>query len=136
MVGLDAPDFLTFQNRTITTDIPVLLNNTSANKLSTDIPLSSGVINRVRIRFPRGCNDHIHIRIMNGSLQIFPQPILSYLSDFHSNDETIDINPAYHLLRINHSTLRVLSWNDNDTTGQVNCNHVITIIFDIQVGGT
>lgn len=82
-------------------------NTGKTNKKVTYIKLSVGVIHAVRIRIPDGQKGVNHTQILHNKTHIAPS---NSAEDFSGDGCTITYK-EYHVLGINDSRLKVLTWN-------------------------
>ena len=82
-------------------------NTAKSNKKVSYIKLSVGVIHTVRIRIPDGQKGVCHTQILHNKTHIAPT---NSSEDFHGDGCTINYK-EYHVLGVNDSRLKVLTWN-------------------------
>lgn len=82
-------------------------NTSKSDKKVTSIKLSVGVIHTVRISIPGGQKGVCHTQILHNKTHIAPT---NSSDDFHGDGEEINYK-EYHVLGVNDTHLKVLTWN-------------------------
>jgi len=96
---------MTFFSFTVT----VPKNTPKSAPVEQELPLTPGIVHRVRIRFPPGSKGKLHLKIMHGAHQFAPT---NRDGDFIGNDEWIEWKEWYEL--VEHDTLmRAVAWNES-----------------------
>jgi len=89
--------------------VKVPKNTPKSAPVEQELPLTPGIVHRVRIRFPPGSKGKLHLKIMHGAHQFAPT---NRDGDFIGNDEWIEWKEWYEL--VEHDTLmRAVAWNES-----------------------
>lgn len=87
--------------------LPVPANTSYNNRLVEPISLTHGIIHRVEIDFPAGCEGSVHLKIRHGLHQLWPT---NPQGSFSTNDYVIAFNDYYPYLRRPY-LLTLVAWN-------------------------
>lgn len=86
-------------------------NTLEANKDDTEIALTKGIVHKLDITFPSGCQGYLHVAINHGLHQIWPYEVDQ---SFATDGETITFPEFYHI-KFRPFGLMVYTWNLDDT---------------------
>jgi hypothetical protein len=93
-------------------------NTAEADARQTTIQLTTGVIHKVDVHFPRGCAGLAHLQFYEGGHQVFPTTLST---DFASDNETISF-PTWYVIAAAGEQHWIRTWNLDDTY-----DHTVTI---------
>ena len=97
--------------------------HTASSPLEESIKLGSGILKRVQIFFPSGCNQLVRCSIWNNGEQILPTNSDGYYSlDCSSVDASV-----HHNLDQNTNQLWFVGWNVG-----TDFNHSLSVMIDVQ----
>lgn len=99
-------------------DIDVLTTDTVANKRTTVVKLTNGVIHQLSVYFPPGCSNLVHIAINRGLYQIFPSNPQGTIKGDAINVEGKDF---YTIVEAPYE-VKIHAWSDG-----TNYDHTITV---------
>ncbi len=92
-------------------EISTPANTSEANAMSTPMQVSKGIIHKLDVVFPPGCQRLLHVRINRALHQVFP---LNPEASFASDAETISFR-EYVALNAEPYELQTITWNDDET---------------------
>lgn len=93
--------------------------NTAENApIRTVLKMGNGVIHKMDIVFPPGCQQLVHVQIKRAVHQLFPT---NAEESFNSDGETISFR-THHPLRAEPYQVEIITWNNDDTH-----NHTILV---------
>lgn len=131
----DLPDQYTKENNPVDNcdyNITVLTTNNSwANKASQAVTLPIGILRRVQIDFPNGCNNRININIYHGATQIIPIDTGGGAgTSYHSfNNYLLDFN-TFRVITPTTTAFTINGWNDG--LANLNWSHAISVTFYVE----
>lgn len=91
--------------------ITATVGQDEANPVIQDLVVCKGLVYRIEFDFPPGCCGLLHVRIFDGSYQVYPT---SRDDSFHGDASTIAFDDCY-LKNIPPWTFRIVVWNNDDT---------------------
>ncbi len=100
--------------------VPANTPETSPAKL--DVHLTHGLIVKVRVGFPDGCADYVHVVIMRGGHQVWPS---NRSGNYSWNNYVYEIEESYPL-EYDPFSMRVVAWNDDQRNP-----HTVTVGFNM-----
>lgn len=106
----------------------ILVTNTPLVPLIQSFSLPIGIIRNVKIVFPRGCNRHISLRILHGSVQWLPVDTLGVFNE-DTDGQPIEFQ-VYHDVWDGNQDFDIEAWNDGV---DVHWNHVINLYFTCEL---
>jgi len=92
-------------------DLPTPANTPYMNRVITPLRVYPGITRRVWIGFPLGCYGLCHVRVYQGSWQVWPWEVLT---DFAWNDYVFTFED-YYAITDEPCELRIEHWNLDDS---------------------
>jgi len=94
------------------------------------ISLPIGILRRVMINFPDGCNNRIRVNVLHGSVQIIPIDVGGLGKTYHAfNDYTFDFD-TFLVIYPGATSFTIGGWNDSNTG--IDWSHVISFTFFVE----
>ena len=104
-------------------DLTVPANTPAADPVSVDMALSPGIIHRLEVSWPAGCNNMVHIAVKRGLHQVWPTNPDGTLK---GNMYTLSI-PVWYELEDYPANLEAYGWSPG-----ASYNHTVTIRLAIE----
>jgi hypothetical protein len=97
------------------------------------ITLPIGILRRVQIDFPKGCNNRIRVNIYHGVTQIIPIDATGVPgASYHSfNGFMLDFN-TFRVITAATTAFTINGWNDSTVASPINWNHDISVTFYVE----
>jgi len=92
-------------------DLPTPANTSYADRIVTPLRVYPGTVRRVWVGFPHGCFGLCHVKVYQGSWQVWPWDVRT---DFHWNDYVFTFEDFYRITD-EPCELRIEHWNLDDS---------------------
>lgn len=107
-------------DRNVAVSIPA--STSESDPLITEVQLTKGIIVKVRVGFPDGCADEVHVVIIRGGHQVWPD---QDDQNYAWNNYVYEIEASY-VLDDYPLTVKIVAWNEDTVNA-----HQVTVGFNL-----
>lgn len=90
--------------------VTIAANTTQANATRTELFLDKGVIHRIEVQFPKGCNGLVHVQLLYAEEQFWPNDLEENIA---SDGETVAWNEFFEITDAPKGVV-IRAWNDDE----------------------